>query len=121
MKTIKIIDLINRCLKKDETLPKGIIYRGTKYYLCKNSDVYCYLKETDDTYNFMCELNLVSRLNSEVEIIEKEKEIAEINKSYPIFNFDEKSFFAMKDMVQDLYSKQVEIIKAVNELKKEGK
>lgn len=121
MKAIKIIDLINRCLKKDETLPKGIIYRGTKYYLCKNSDVYCYLKETDDTYNLMRELNLVSRLNREVEIIEEKKDIAKINKSYPIFEFNEKSFEAMKDMLQDVYSKQVEIINAVNELKKEGK
>ena len=46
----------------------------------------------------------------------KPKYIEEINKSYPIFNFDEKSFEAMKDMLQDVYSKQVEIIKSVNYL-----
>ena len=58
-----------------------------------------------------------SWLNEEVEIIEeKPKKIEEINKSYPIFNFDEKSFNAMKDMLQDVYSKQVEVIKAVDYL-----
>lgn len=46
----------------------------------------------------------------------KFKHIEEINKSYPIFNFDKKSFEAMKDMLQDVYSKQVEIIKSVNYL-----
>ena len=49
-------------------------------------------------------------------IEEKPKHIEEINKSYPIFNFDEKSFEAMKDMLQDVYSKQVKIIKSVNYL-----
>ena len=46
----------------------------------------------------------------------KFKHIEEINKSYPIFNFDKKSFEVMKDMLQDVYSKQVEIIKSVNYL-----
>ena len=46
----------------------------------------------------------------------KFKHIEEINKSYTIFNFDKKSFEAMKDMLQDVYSKQVEIIKSVNYL-----
>ena len=50
------------------------------------------------------------------DIKNKPKYIEEINKSYPIFNFDEKSFEAMKDMLQDVYSKQVEIIKSVNYL-----
>ena len=49
-----------------------------------------------------------------------EKDIEEINKSYPIFHFDEKSFEAMKDMVQDIYGKQCEIIRKVNKLKKSG-
>lgn len=55
------------------------------------------------------------------EIIEEEKEIKQIEKSYKIFDFNKESFEAMKEMLQDLYSKQVEIIDEVNKLKKEGK
>ena len=120
MKTIKVIDLLNK-IANGEDMPLKIIFNNMVYIFEKeigdyeNENVdYLFEEITNytDTKNF---------LNAKVEIIEEEKHIAKINKSYPIFNFDEKSFLAMKDMLQDVYSKQVEIIKAVNELKEEGK
>ena len=111
---MKVIDLLNK-IANGEEVPKKIKFENEVYVLDHEGlDFYA----LEEGYGLLLEkINDTNLLNVEVEIIEeKPKHIEEINKSYPIFNFDEKSFEAMKDMLQDVYSKQVKIIKAVNYL-----
>ena len=107
MKTIKIIDLINKIANKDE-VPNGIKKEGKTYkYNGSWEDYYC---ELDDVYFFqtmLCrnkDMSLI--LNDEVEIIEEEKEIETIDMSSPI-------------SVVHCAMKINELIDAVNELKKD--
>lgn len=79
MKTIKIIDLLIRCLEKDETLPKEIKFRDKYYFLRQHADIYAYYRKTDRSYNFMEDIDLISKLNKEVEIIEEEKETEKLD------------------------------------------
>ena len=110
---MKVIDLLNK-------IANGEIEEG--FRVKRQSGIYEYREGKNHFVNIEDEMYVYSlgdltKLNDEIEIIEeKPKKIEEINKSYPIFNFDEKSFDAMKDMLQDVYSKQVEVIKAVNYL-----
>ena len=112
---MKVIDLLNKIANGEEVPNKIeiITSRDTvaPFYLQDNEYINNY---TGDT---LIECLDEFDLNNKVETIEeKPKHIEEINKSYPIFNFDAKSFEAMKDMLQDVYSKQVKIIKGVNYL-----
>lgn len=112
---MRVIDLLNK-IANGEEVPYGIMGGSIPYYYDK--DRKDFVGGISNSSYFTCFSNIVEYLNLKVEVIEEDKEIEEINKSYPIFAFDEKSFEAMKDMLQDVYSKQVEIIKKVNELKK---
>lgn len=116
---MKVIDLLNK-IAKGEEVPDKIKYKGTTYEKDNDGDIDFYIGENFNGTLFLEELDNTNELNDEIEIIE-EKEIEEINKSYPIFHFDEKSFAAMKEMIQDIYSKQCEIIRELNKIKKEGK
>ena len=108
---MKVIDLLNK-IAKGEEVPKKINWHDDEWEY-SNGESKNYFTDYEDLFTAIDGSNL----NDEVEIIgEKPKHIEKINKSYPIFNFDEKSFEAMKDMLQDVYSKQVKIIKSVNYL-----
>lgn len=77
MKIIKIIDLLVRCLDKDETLPKEIKFRGIEYKLEKHSNVYSYVVKNNLLHYLLDDISLVSRLNEYAEIIEEKSEIIE--------------------------------------------
>lgn len=76
MKTIKIIDLLQRCLKGDKTLPKKIKYCGEifeKYHSTEGH--YFYQNVNGDRGGILVErLNSFIELNYEVEIIEVEED-----------------------------------------------
>ena len=116
MKTIKIIDLLIRCLENDETLPKKIKLKDTYYFLSQHADVSAYYKEADRTYNFMEDINLISKLNKEVEIIEEEKEIEKCDVLKHCVDFT-KNENVLLDNQLGLRKKINELIDVVNELK----
>ena len=111
MKTIKIIDLLIRCLEKDETLPKEIKFKNIYYFLSQHADVYAYYRKTDRSYNFMEDIFLISTLNKEIEIIEEEKksEVKEIQK------IKSKRFSRNQKQIA---GKINELIDAVNEIRR---
>lgn len=124
MKTIKIIDLLIRCLEKDETLPKEIKFRDKYYFLSQHIDVYAYYRKTDNgRYNFMEDIDLISTLNKEIEIIGEEKEIEKIKSNGIEFYSDCINVWIKKEETvaycEYLMNKVNELIDAINELKRE--
>ena len=53
MKTIKVIDLLERCLKQDDTLPKKIKHKGKVYELDYEDDYYFYEVDEDTVEDFI--------------------------------------------------------------------
>ena len=102
MKTIKIIDLLNK-IADGEEIPKKIKYNDDLY---THVDNYCYFcEETNEilSQNIYAEF---SRLNDEVEIIEEEKEIEKVSVKTNNHN------------VRKVANKINELIDTVNELKR---
>lgn len=71
MKTIKIIDLLNK-IANGEEVPKKIIYEGDEFFYDNDEDAYCIddINGRRTLLEFIYECNL----NDEVEIIEEEPE-----------------------------------------------
>ena len=108
MKTIKIIDLLNK-IADGEEIPKKIKYNDDLY---THVDNYCYFcEETNEilSQNIYAEF---SRLNDEVEIIEEEKEI---RKMAFIYKVDDEMQNGNNERFRDFIN---ELIDAVNELKR---
>lgn len=116
---MKVIDLINRCLCRDDTLPQKIIYKGKEFAL-KTNIPFPHYYDTDRGVNFMSVIEYFQDLEEEVEIVEvleEDKEIEEINIEWfkQVDMFDAKSV----ELAIEAIAKQLnETIKAVNELKK---
>lgn len=109
MKTIKIIDLINK-ISNDEEVPKKIRYFDTIFIF------------NEDTCNFLykyqagkCQLFGCCRLNDEVEIIEEDTEnkIEKIQKTFSLYFIDSKIDCESKDAINDIIN---ELIKKVDEI-----
>ena len=119
---MKVIELLNK-IAKGEMIGTKFKYSDDYFMVGDSGQINRYTNDSFEEIEYSYD-NIGSDydgLNDEIEIIEEEKEIEEINKSYPIFDFNKESFEAMKEMVQDIYSKQCEIIREVNKIKKEGK
>ena len=105
MKTIKIIDLLNK-ITKDE------IKQGTKFkmFCCEYIYDNGYIAKTDA--NKTIEEFYISQrmLNDEVEIIEEEKEIEKLTAT-------ETDFMVKPPSLLEIMEKINEVIEAVNELK----
>lgn len=112
MKTIKIIDLLNK-IANGEEVPKKIKYRDWLYefekdcndYMCQYDSLL--YRENDDTRQF---------LNDEVEILEEENKIKHIGKTYDITDF-KKEFPEAACLLKDTSNKLYEIIDEINKLK----
>ena len=110
---IKAIDLINRCLCRDDTLPKKIIYKGIEFTFNTNS-YFPYFYDTDKGVNFMSVIEYFQDLEEEVEIVEVLEEDKEIEYK-PIQELKNKRF---TNNQKQIAGKINEIIKTLNELKK---
>ena len=82
MKTIKVIDLLNK-IANGETPPKKIRYDGKKFiWVNRVDDIFNYKETTneDDYYNeYFEELYMITNiLNEKVEIIEEDKKIEKL-------------------------------------------
>lgn len=109
MKTMKLIDLLNK-IARDEETPLKISYRGEEY--TKNSGEITYRCFIDNVYTLL-EINTID-LNNEVKIIEEVKtEEKEIEKIYVAENNAE-GIIKMSIKINEL-------IDVVNELKKGDK
>ena len=131
---MKVIDLLNK-IANGEEVPKEIkASRMTWYYekgfsQYKNSNCQELIKYLNGHYsNFATGLTYKAILNYEVEIIEEDKEIEEIRDERNLYDCTiwESEYQASTDLEKKiidnigyLIEKQKELIKAVNELKKE--
>ena len=99
MKTIKIIDLLNK-IANGEEIPKKIKYNGLEYKLDKEQEDYMlvYAGLLDD-------INTFSQLNDEVEIIEEDNKIEKLE----IISSDSGT------MYEFIANKINEIIEVINE------
>jgi hypothetical protein len=108
---MKVIDFLNK-MASDKEVPNKIHYGGETfyyngaYYKCENKKFY----ENNRLEEF---ITYSTDLNKEVEIIEEDKEIEEIK---DIWGSD--GYLDM-DSASDMVDKINELIKAVNELKKD--
>ena len=116
---MKIIDLLNKIAIGDT--PKKIIFLGTTYIFEEYRGDWGYVDKSTHPYKwfykeFNCDLE--ADLNSEVEIIEEEKEIEPLDKNRALIGggTNETMLFLY---CTDLETKLNEIIEAVNELRKE--
>jgi hypothetical protein len=122
---MKVIDLINRCLCRDDTLPRKIIYKGKEFALETNIPL-PHFYDTDKGVNFMSVIEYFQDLEEEVEIVEfleEDKEIEELGyfnlcKSNEDREDLQLTYTGVADTFDDVYEKINELIKAVNELKK---
>ena len=124
MKTIKIIDLLNK-MANGEELPKLIKWRGVKFYLTNKNDYDDYVNDNGcslfrhDT-EFYTSLDL---LNDEVEILDEEDEFEDVEE-LPHFDFKkfksmsaEERFYATineYDVLDKLIKNQKKIIERLN-------
>ena len=84
MKTIKVIDLLNK-IANDEEVPNKIIYNGSCYYNVGNKEQAYYENDEVDDNLFLYAIYNEKHLNDEVEIIEdveEDKKIEKLNISY---------------------------------------
>lgn len=108
MKTIKIIDLLNK-IANGEEVPKKIRFDNANWNrICDEKNVY-YVNDTDDDlFIYFFRKNLTFTLNDKVEIIEEEKEIEKL---------DENNTNVLTNIIENR-KKINELIDAVNELKR---
>lgn len=78
MKTIRLEELINRCLKKDDTLPRNIKYKSIEYKLDKAMSNYFY--DDKEGNNLMSAIKFIVELTNVVEIIEEPGQIEKLNR-----------------------------------------
>jgi hypothetical protein len=76
---MKVEELINRCLCRDDTLPRKIIYKGKEFTLETNIP-FPHFYNTDKGVNFMSVIEYFQDLEEEVEIVEVLEEDKEIEK-----------------------------------------
>ena len=123
MKTIKIIDLLNK-IANGEEVPKKIRFDNTNWNrICGEKYVY-YVNDTDnDLFIYFFRKNITFTLNDEVEIIEEEKEIEKIKSNGIDFYSDCINVWINKEETvaycEFLMNKVNELIDAVNEIRKE--
>ena len=127
MKTIKIIDLLNK-IAKGEEVPKKIwlrrIWRVPMTYSEEAKDYYCTNNPNGIFEDYFKSYNKEDfNLNEEVEIIEEEKEIEKIKSNGIDFYSDCINVWINKEETvaycEFLMNKVNEVIDAVNELRKE--
>lgn len=133
---MKVIDLIDRCLCCDDTLPRKIIYKGKEFAL-KTNNPFPHFYDTDKGVNFMSVIEYFQDLEEDVEIVEvleEEKEIevlciellGQCDNWLQKRDVNIKSDFELNPYIleainrnfKSLYDKQCELIKSINELKK---
>lgn len=130
---MKVIDLLNRCLKKDETLPRVIKFQGIIFRRDFNNyqkgNFYYEGKYQLEYINIMEMINTLSDLQKEIEIIEEEKDIEELDIKQEK-NIKNNWKWKIKDTEHDynistpqkiMCDKINELIREVNKLKKEDK
>lgn len=121
-KKIKIIDLLNKIANKEE-LPKKIEYKFETFYIKYDTfhDIYFY--EAKDGTLLLKYIYNTNYLLDEVEILEDNtEEIEELaiinNYSYNILSKEEK-IKQLKSYIENNRDKINELVRAVNELRKE--
>ena len=82
MKTIKIIDLLNK-IANGEEVPKRIVIRGSEFEYYGNSSIERYYKSPNDTNWMVC---IDIRPFDEVEILDEEDEFEDIE-HYDMFDY----------------------------------
>jgi hypothetical protein len=110
---MKVIDLINRCLCCDDTLPRKIIYKGKEFAL-KTNNPFPHFYDTDKGVNFMSVIEYFQDLEEDleiVEVLEEEKEIEEL---------EVEKLLQTKKWKRDkkAWNKINELVRELNELKK---
>ena len=117
---MKVIDLLNM-IAKGEEIPKKIKYKGIiyEYKHLITGEGYVFEKyNCPEWFLNLLDLEDISVLNNEVEIVGEEKEIEELDytyvNSYGNISRHKKSEEAIIDKINELVSE-------VNKLKKEGK
>lgn len=82
MKTIKIIDLLNKIANKKE-VPKKIRFDNIEWNKVYGEKNVCYINEYDsDFFIYFFRKNLDFTLNDEAEIIEEDKKIEKLDLQY---------------------------------------
>ena len=116
MKTIKIIDLLNK-IANGEEVPKKIRFDNTNWNrICDEKNVY-YVNDTDDDlFIYFFRKNLTFTLNDKVEIIEEEKEIEKCDVLKHCVDFTKNENILLDNQL-GLQKKINELIDVVNELK----
>lgn len=114
MKTIKVIDLLNRCYKGDNTLPQIVKFCDKLYYKGNSINGKSYYSDSDHK-SLMTEIYNFVDLCLEVEIIEEPKEIEKIRNIN--IDMDGHEIERTPDNYE-LKEKINELIDAVNELKR---
>lgn len=119
---MKVIDLLNR-IANGLDVPKKIKYSDKIYELNDEQNAYYMNVEEDDEENygrnFWSGYNF-NILNEQVEIIEENKKIEHIGKSYNIRKFDDNfnvngyDFEEMIKFIQDIYNKVEDIVDKIN-------
>ena len=124
MKTIKIIDLLNKIANGEEVPERIKLFSFTYKYGYDDVRVEnTYLNENTNE-RLDNDIFLLTLLNEEVEIVEdtpkEDKKIEQIRKSYDIEKYqpeDDTYIYDLRkliEMVQDIYNKQSEIIDKIN-------
>ena len=114
MNKIRVIDLLNK-IAKGEEVPKKIKYRGIIYtFVNKNTIQGSYDYDSSTGYlieNITKQLYLSDTVNTEIEIIEEEKEIEELSFITKYDDYTEAlNYSALEDKINEL-------VREVNKLK----
>ena len=116
MKTIKVIDLLNK-IANGEEVPKCIMYQGHYYYNVGNEEQAYYENTELDDNLFLYAIHNEGHLNDEVEIIEEDtpKEDKKIEKlgAFNIKKFCD-DYPETAQFILAMFNKQEELIDKVN-------
>lgn len=114
---MKVIDLLNIWVKDRNKLPEKIKIDNKVFEYDKGCNLY--KTPDEDCYLIQDYLNCVERLDREVEVIEKNKEIEEIGITATI-ETKNKDLKLLENLIHTLEDKTNEIVRAVNKLNKES-
>lgn len=120
---MKVIDLLNK-RKNNEKMPKKIRFRNMEFYLANDYEAYNinYIYENENEEYWLDFLGM----NTEIEIIEEDKEIKKGIKPFEEYLEEVKFVGCDEDEAKKVYLDRlskivIELTESVNELKKEGK
>ena len=121
MKTIKIIDLLNK-IANGEKVPKEIRHNGFIYYRLWNNLVGFHFYKNDKIGNFLNQITASRELIEAVEIIEDSEEIEQIGSWYEVLQNESKEtqYKELNHNFNVIFDRLESLINVVNKLDKKA-